>query len=337
MKALEQECGRLLAQNNKLGLRKTIGLLLRGRRLYLDRFFWPNALLIHALSYNREYRDTVRYQADLWRRKNFRIDKLDDVLMAYVLLYKADVLSEKDKEVIQANVIHAVGKYRNTSIPYRKEYEDIIYADLLGMVPQFLCRIGIERQSSDMVLFATEQFNRFLSGATDLESGLPYHAFNARTGEKLGIIGWGRALGWILTGLSECVVALSSAFPEEAGRLRDIYEDLLNVCIKYQRKDGGFSWQLQAIDGPLDSSASGLILQSMCVLESSGLLKEEFQQYEELLLTCLNRCEQNGKVLHASAECGGIGIYPQRYGSYAWSVSPYLVSLEMKGQIGNRV
>ncbi len=81
------------------------------------------------------------------------------------------------------------------------------------------------------------------------------------------------------------------------------------------------------MEGPLDTSGTGMILQSLCVLEAAGRSDDRFAAAGQRMLECLKRCERGGKVLRSSAECGGIGIYPQRYGSYAWSVAPYLISL----------
>lgn len=42
----------------------------------------------------------------------------------------------------------------------------------------------------------------------DAASGLPYHGFDSDTGVKYGIIGWGRAVGWLMSGISESLAYL---------------------------------------------------------------------------------------------------------------------------------
>lgn len=48
----------------------------------------------------------------------------------------------------------------------------------------------------------------FPGGGMDELSGFPYHGFNSDTGMKYGIIGWGRAVGWLTSGMSESLAYL---------------------------------------------------------------------------------------------------------------------------------
>lgn len=43
----------------------------------------------------------------------------------------------------------------------------------------------------------------------DEKTGLPYHGYDEKTGMKYGIIGWGRACGWMLLGLSQSILWIS--------------------------------------------------------------------------------------------------------------------------------
>ena len=46
------------------------------------------------------------------------------------------------------------------------------------------------------------------------------------------------------------------------------------------------------------------------------------------MVNCLNDNIKDGKVYNCSAECMGLGLYPQIYNSYAWSVGPTLSCLK---------
>lgn len=56
---------------------------------------------------------------------------------------------------------------------------------------------------------ARRQLSNFAAYGMDARSGLPYHGYDLESGVKLGIIGWGRAVGWLLMGLSEYVMDLA--------------------------------------------------------------------------------------------------------------------------------
>ena len=112
---------------------------------------------------------------------------------------------------------------------------------------------------------------------------------------KYGIIGWGRACGWMLLGLSQSILWISeqpagaeqtnklqaeqpagaeqtnklqaeqpavqpssqSVAREGCNRLLLLQQQLLDSIFVWQRADGGFSWQLQAWEGHRDTSAEG--------------------------------------------------------------------------------
>lgn len=106
----------------------------------------------------------------------------------------------------------------------------------------------------------------------------------------------------------------------------------------YQRTDGGFSWQLQAVEGHMDSSAMAMLgvgIQKLIdrigsdkatSIESGAMQQnhKDLQNCFERLLLALEGCRKEGKVMESSAECIDFAQYPQVYGSYPWSVGPYL-------------
>lgn len=140
-------------------------------------------------------------------------------------------------------------------------------------------------------------------------------------GHKYGIIGWGRAVGWLLRGMIGCMISEYGA-----ERLKDSYIDLVDSVLPYQHKDGYFSWQLQAMDGPVDTSATGMI----CAALEQGIRLHilEDPKYEQALQTGRNaiyRSVRDGRVYDCSGECEGFGQYPQRYGAYPWALGPALL------------
>lgn len=321
----KRELERLLSTNNHISFEYCIKRILRGKAPRKDVAFWPNAQIIHAYTFDASCENMIKQVVSLWERRQFTVTEYDDVLMAYVLSDKTALLDSEQKEQLTDSIMASLQPYIGRMIPYRKNNPNIFYADLLGMVPQFLISYGIKEQDDAIVDWGIQQFTSFMENATDTKTGLPYHAYNDTKNEKLGIIGWGRAMGWIMTGLAESIISLGSKYPKEQKKLSEYYEKYLRVIEKYQRADGGISWQLQALEGPLDSSATAMILQSMCVLNASLGIDKEFRQVMQGMFSCLDKCYVDGKVENCSAECGGIGVYPQNYGSFAWSVAPYII------------
>ena len=169
-----------------------------------------------------------------------------------------------------------------------------VFADGAGMAAMFLAKYGRLFGDAEAQTLAASQLLAFLRCGMDDRSGLPYHGYERKkvkaaresdgaaaragqamrrasaeavrqTGEaecqageaccKYGLIGWGRAVGWLLMGLrvaAECML-------EDGAALRQGCRRLLEAALAYQRADGSFAWQLTAQEGPADTSATAMI------------------------------------------------------------------------------
>ena len=56
--------------------------------------------------------------------------------------------------------------------------------------------------NAEAAALARRQIGSFLNYGMDYLSSLPYHGYDRQSGVKYGIIGWGRATGWLLMGMS---------------------------------------------------------------------------------------------------------------------------------------
>lgn len=140
--------------------------------------------------------------------------------------------------------------------------EPFVFVDGIGLACPFLYQYGEAFDRQEYRELAIRQIANFLSYGMDGTTGLPYHGYDTEDGCKYGIIGWGRAVGWLLRGMVGCMV---SEYGRE--RLAASCVGLMDVALTYQRQDGYFSWQLQAAEGPADTSATGMI----CAALKQGL------------------------------------------------------------------
>ncbi|MFR6330050.1 MAG: hypothetical protein ACLUOI_15245 [Eisenbergiella sp.] len=106
-------------------------------------------------------------------------------------------------------------------------------------------------------MLGVAQMVHFLEGGMDELSGFPYHGFNSDTGMKYGIIGWGRAVGWLTSGMSESPLISGK---HRSSVYQGTFQRTAEETVKYQRKDGSFAWQPQALEGPADTSATATLL-----------------------------------------------------------------------------
>lgn len=326
-----------------------------------DMIFWPTGLLavglwqyredlLTKISGHEDVRTAGRVDAleqidkaladyyERWMRRGYPIMYLDDLLAGETLLAiyeeysrsKAingmidEKIAEQYRKAIERMAEYALTYPRDEagSLPYRANQQNgHIYVDALGMICPFLYAYGSLYQKSECMELAVNQIANFLAYGMDGSTGLPYHGYVTQTGEKYGIIGWGRAAGWLLRAMAGCMTTEYGA-----ERLRDHYIRLVDTVLSYQRKDGYFSWQLQAMDGPGDTSVTGMICAALRRSIELGILAEgKYCQALQEGTNAIDKSIRDGRVYDCSGECEGFGQYPQRYGAYPWALGPALM------------
>lgn len=319
-----------------------------------DLVFWPTGLLAAGLWHcrkkmlNSEKEDermmVDRIEAALsayfarWEKKKCPVSYLDDLLSGEVFLA---ILEEYQNDHRANGMIRGknVFKYKKAvdklaeyafsyptdatgSFPYRAAQQNgHVYVDTIGISCPFLYEYGRVYGKDEGMELAVTQIANFLAYGIDTTTELPYHGYEVESGMKYGIIGWGRAVGWLLRGMTKCMTAVYGL-----DRLQESFCRLIDVVIAWQRKDGYFSWQLQAMEGPADTSATAMI----CLALQEGIRTRMLQgeAYQIVLdkgLHALRKSVKNGRVYDCLGECEGFAQYPQNYGAYPWALGVMLM------------
>ncbi len=163
------------------------------------------------------------------------------------------------------------------SIPYRPAQKNgYVFADGVGMTGSFLIKYGVSFGDLHSVQLGMRQMHNMFLFGMDEKTGLPYHGFQCVSKVKYGIVGWGRAVGWLIMGLARSMDCLKRYLTSEGekkkrdGILFDVcqsgyeecsraYRQLFRAVKPYQKGNGAFAWQLGAMEGPEDSSATAMI------------------------------------------------------------------------------
>ncbi|MCM1153943.1 MAG: glycoside hydrolase family 88 protein [Roseburia sp.] len=347
--------------DHKTRLKRTVKkYILRQSIAEEDYIFWPTGLLAAGLWHCRqELLDARDAEGETeaflvqkiemalsayftrWIKKQCPIYYLDDLLAGEVVL---GICKEYEKEHRENDIVNEknIAQYQSAltrlvdyafayptdetgSFPYRAGQKNgHIFVDSAGLTCPFLYEYGRLYDIDVSMELAVKQIANFVAYGTDAATGLPYHGYDVVTGNKYGIIGWGRSVGWLLRGMVGC---MSTVYGLD--RLKDAYCNLLDAVLVWQRKDGYFSWQLQALEGPADTSATAMI----CYALQEGIRMRTLQgdRYQEALakgIKAIQKSTKNGRVYDCLGECEGFAQYPQRYGDYPWALG---VALMLKG------
>lgn len=321
-----------------LTLKNNVKSVLLSRKMKpYDIFFWDKGLLACALeTVAREEKDQQCIEAVnqyylAWIKRGCPIFCLDDCLSAYAVLCLQSSYPEiKINVMIQAfnEYLSNYPKDEKGSFFYSKTMRNEILIDSIGMLCPYLSKLGKQKKWSVWYDVAKKQIMNFIEFGFDEFSGLPYHGYNSITNIKLGIIGWGRGVGWFLLGLVGC---LENMYHDDSDydRLRGIFIQVATTTLAYQRSDGYYSWQLSASEGPVDTSATAMI--SWALLKWVHLGNTDINCIPAIsnAVNALKCSYRDGEIYDCSAECRGLSMYPQKYNSYLWSLGPTIAVLSL--------
>lgn len=343
------------------------GTVLRQKLAPIDPFSWPNAMLGEGLlaayeaTGESKYLEAVTKHLKRWKDAGYPIYYVDNIMNGSLALrieelilngqafgkahargakaLETDEIEEmlalcRETEGVCAGWLRGALRTGQGILPYRTHHPDWLFSDTLGMACPFLCRYGTGKQDGELLDLGMAQMLQFLEKGMDQRTGLPYHGYEESTGMKCGIIGWGRACGWMLKGMAESLPYVPKN-SEEYGRLASAFWRLADNVGTYQRPDGGFSWQMEALEGHRDSSAEGMIgtavVRGMIAgmpesVNNAGEVKASDVHIRRLerMGGILQRSLSEGTVRDCSGECRGFSEYPQNYGSYPWGTGSVL-------------
>ncbi len=217
-----------------------------------------------------------------------------------------------------------------------------VFADGVGQTSMFLSLYGKVFGDRKALELARTQLLNYMKYGCDERSGLIYHGYSLGKEEgklkvtKKGLLSWGRAAGWLMMGLSEYVSAVSDYGEDEPGDRDELlikwYKELSATLLSYQRSDGCFSWQVQATDGPVDTSATGMIFYGLGSFfekrdKSRANANDENKDEIALALSGMMSNISSGRVGNALSSCDDFGVHYQSYGHYPWGQGAVLAAI----------
>jgi rhamnogalacturonyl hydrolase YesR len=319
----------------------------------------------------------------LWQNEyGSRIRFVDDALAGFSMLRLQDGESSesyrKGQEIIREYLKAAKTDSQGAIIYNPGKGNMNIFADGIGQVTMFMAADTRSRLSADEASFDTQtqndlnyysasdyvsiigkiytQLMNFYYHGRDEKSGLLYHGYlispdkydadgNALC-EKKGLLGWGRAHGWMMLGLSEAALlekGLSTKIKDKKEwsgfDIIPWFMELCDVAAEYQRIDGGWSWQINAVDGHIDMSATGMIAYSIARAYEGGLFDADETRKEKVKNSLLKTREsmlehtRNGIVTDALGSCDDFAVHYQNYGNYPWGQGAVLAALSVIDRI----
>ncbi len=304
----------------------------------VDRLAYGNAVLAKAmLDYYkkhinseeaREIMDVVKRYFQRWNFGGKKIFRIEDIYAGVALVDLHQITGEaKYKEYADTLlkwVLAAEADSDGSLLVQTAKNDNFVMAETIGYVCPFLAKYGAVYNDMDAMNMAITQIQNFLERGMDEKLLLPYHGYNSETGMKMGIIGWGQAVGQLMIGMAETLKYMEPDRPSyEAIRMG--YRRIVDKVEAYQLEGGLYTWQLSAKDGPVDTAATAMILYSLALsLEDKvliGIHKSRMLRGAEALKACV---QEDGTIPGAALPSKRPGNYPLEFGPFPWSLGPAL-------------
>lgn len=203
-------------------------------------------------------------------------------------------------------------KVEATSLAYRKG-NPIRLADGVGMICPFLARYAATFNCPEARRLAVSQLREFNRFGIDRRSGLPFHGYNpARDFSPVGLVGWGRGVGWYAIGLIDTIAALPGQDPDRA-EMEDAARALAQSVVRCQRADGGWGSMLTC-PSPFESSATAMIAYFLQRSITLGVISKDYDKHVARGLIALRGVTRaNGDIDYAQGVCVDLNRHSTLY------------------------
>lgn len=294
---------------------------------------WRTGMLAKALFRLNEVYDGNRINIeselnsyfDRYISRNGIIKKLDNIQNGEVAIW----LYEKNKKQQYLSLIDSYKTFVKNHIkdsegalPFLDNYD--IYVDGLMICPFVLLYNSNIEKNDVLYEIAINQIMAYIKNGIDKRTLLPFHGYNLSTGMQLGIPGWGRGTGWFLYSVIDSIQYVNENESRRSVIIK-AYKDMIDSALDFQRNDGLFSWCLLSPNGPIDTSATSMILYAVVKGVNMGILDDRYKSFVLRGYKSIRKYIKDGKIYQAMGDCRGFGMYPQVYDSYPWSLAFFLL------------
>ncbi len=290
-----------------------------------DLVNWPAGMLLLGL-WEAGEDEAVRAYIDRWIEKGMPLQRADDALAGYVILGLYGMYGE-ERYRTAAEKIHemlaAAPKDAEGGIIYNPAAgNDAVFADGTGMAVMFLAKYGMLFRDAQALTAARQMLAAYRLHGMEENTGLPWHGYVLRDDRQCGLAGWGRAVGWILMGVS---VYLQETAQLPDAEIAAYYRGLCDAAEAFRQESGLVPWHLAKDETKTDTSATAMIEYAMLL----GGYRGADADNSAAVFQALWDSAPEGEVGGALAECLDFGNHPQKYGHYPWGQGAALAALSL--------
>lgn len=216
------------------------------------------------------------------------------------------------------------------TVAYKSHNQRYRYVDTVGFICPFLVQYGLAFNKPEAVDLGVRQITEYEKYGMMRHENIPCHTYRAHDLLPAGLFGWGRGLGWFVTGLADSWNALPASHPHKK-TLEEIIVKTVRSSVKFQRENGSYSWQLLVPESRADSSTVATLCWFFSVAGQIPEISTECNAAKEKGLNYLRQVtRRNGAVDFSQGDTMGIGMY-----SRAFDIMPFTQGFVLRTLFAN--
>ncbi|WP_243643917.1 glycoside hydrolase family 88 protein [Paenibacillus pinisoli] len=283
---------------------------------------WQRASLLLGLSELPEEsgvkREIERFLAATFTDKgDWRIAPrhVDSAILAYAVMKAPGLQAERYRPALDAVrrlIEEHVGE--DGTVRYRNAMREYRYVDTIGFICPFLVAYGMKFGDTSSLELAMRQIREYVKHGFHAGLGIPAHAYDIGTHAPLGLIGWGRGLGWFAIGLIDMWSELPSNHVYKR-ELRHVVKAFAEAAMKLQQPGGSWSWTVTRRESRPDSSATVTLAWFLVkAAELEELSAPAMKAVEKAMHYLRGVTRKDGAVEFSQGDTKDIGVYSALFG-----------------------
>ncbi|MFF2888888.1 glycoside hydrolase family 88 protein [Paenibacillus sp. NPDC057967] len=240
---------------------------------------------------------------------------VDSAILAYAVMKIPGIQADRYRpalDAIRRLIEDHVGE--DGTVRYRNAMREYRYVDTVGFICPFLIAYGMKFGDTTSLELAMKQIRAYVKFGFHEGLGIPAHAYDISSEAPLGLIGWGRGLGWFAIGLIDMWSELPSNHVYKR-ELRHVVKAFAEAVMKLQQPGGSWSWTVTRKESRPDSSATVTLAWFLIkAAELEELSAPAMKCVEKAMHYLRGVTRKDGAVEFSQGDTKDIGVYSTLFG-----------------------